>query len=220
MPLLHCNSRAQALVRLSCLRPTLMLLAVLCLALPACDPRSNQSSGVVSKDEGALPRLNPVPEFTLTNQAGRTFGSKDLAGKPYLAAFVFTRCPSVCPKVMARMKQIDTAMKSKNLDLELLSISVDPENDTPEVLTEYARKHGANVSNWTLLTGEHKTILATAEEGFKMGLEGKIDDSKPHLGITHGSHLVLVDKAGTIRGYYRSSDEASVSTLVEDMSRL
>lgn len=197
-----------------------LLLLAMSFSQSSCDPRRKDGQNFQQDAGEHLPLLSVVPEFSLTNQDGQVFGSRQLAGKAYLAAFVFTRCPSVCPKVMARMKEIDGAMKAKSLSLQLLSISVDPENDTPQVLKAYAKTHGADVKNWNLLTGDYQTILKTSEEGFKVGLSGTVDNTQPHLGITHGSHLVLVDKTGNIRGYYRSSEDSSVAELLDAMNRL
>src|SRR5690606_11761517 len=115
---------------------------------------------------------------------------------------------------------IDAAVKKSGHHLQILSISVDPENDQPEVLRAYAKKFGANVPNWNFLTGDYQMILKTAEQGFKIGLSGKADESKPHLGITHGSHLVLVDGEGQIRGYFRSSEASVPGEIVAALARL
>jgi len=201
--------------------PVSLLILATC-ALGACDNTSTAGAPLErgTNESGPLPRLTKVPDFSLTSQSGQPFGSKELRGKPYVAAFMFTRCPSICPKLMGRMKEVDKAVKKAGKELQLVSISVDPDNDTPDVLTKYAAKHSANVSNWTLLTGDYKIIAKTSEEGFKVGLSGTIDETKEHLGITHGSHLVLVDEEGTIRGYYRSSEESTPSDLVRALEQL
>ncbi len=171
----------------------------------------------------SLPRLGQVPAFSLTNQEGAVFGSDQLKGRAYVAAFMFTRCPSICPRLTAAMKRVDALMQKENKTLSLISISVDPEYDTPKQLSEYAKKHGADPSRWNFLTGDFKTIARTAEQGFKVALAGKIDQNQPHLGITHASHLILVDGGGEIRGYFRTSDEdvdkqilVAVDTLEEE----
>jgi protein SCO1/2 len=164
--------------------------------------------------------LHSVPDFSFTNEEAKSFSSSHLRGKPYLAAFMFTRCPSVCPELTRRMKEVDQAVKQAHKTLQLISISVDPENDTPQVLKSYAKKHGADVDNWAFLTGDYATIAKTSEDGFKIALAGKIEEGKPHLGITHGSHLILVDGAGKIRGYFRSSEDETASEIVQALSRL
>ena len=195
----------------------------LLLSLAACTEKEGSAGEQLNRSapsSGKLPELSRVPEFSFKNQDDKLWGSNELSGKPYLAAFMFTRCPSICPHLTARMKEIDTAAKKSGKTLRLLSISVDPENDSPSVLKAYAKKHGADASNWTFLTGDYKAIARTSEEGFKVGLSGTIDEAKPHLGITHGSHLILVDGKGTIRGYFRSSDDETVTAVIDALKRL
>lgn len=202
----------------------LAAMCLLCAVALACDRRDDSAGHQLpsprSRSDGPLPVLHAVPEFSFTNEDGRVFGSKELAGKPYLAAFMFTRCPSICPELTKRMKAVDAAVKKANKELRLVSISVDPENDTPEVLRAYAQKHGAHVENWTFLTGDYEKIARTSEEGFKIALSGKLEEGKPHLGITHGSHLILVDRRGKIRGYFRSSEGETVTDVVRALDRL
>ena len=198
-------ARALAMV-CAIIAPTLVCLA-------ACE-RTERSN------EPPIQELSKVPEFALTDRDQRPFGTKQLAGKPYVATFMFTRCPSVCPRVTARMKQVDDAAKAHGLDLQMVSISVDPEHDDPAALQAYAEEHGATAPNWHFLTGEHQHIAQTAEQGFKIGVSGKPAPDKPHLGITHGSHLVLVNPRGYIVGYFPSSADESVRDVVETAQRL
>jgi protein SCO1 len=166
------------------------------------------------------PRLSTLSDFSLTSQSGARFGSAELRGKPWVAAFFFTRCPTVCPVITRRMRALQLEAQRKKLDLRFVSISVDPENDTPEVLRRYAESSQADTSSWTFLTGDYELIRRTAEQGFKLALEGRADAAAPDLGILHGSHLVLVDAALQIRGYYRSSDDAEMAHLLADAERL
>lgn len=181
---------------------------LLCLLLVLCAPL-----GCKREEPKAL---YPAGEFSLTSQDGAKFGSAELRGKTWVAAFFFTRCPTICPRLTARMKEIGAQAAERKLPLHLVSISVDPENDTPAVLTEYAKKNGIDTKSWTLLTGDYDAIKKTSVEGFKQALEGKADASAPDYGILHGSHLILVDREGRIRGYYRSSDDAEMKKLVDD----
>lgn len=173
-------------------------------------------------DEAAevLPALGAVGPFWLTDQEGRTFSEQSLDGKVWVAAFMFTRCPTVCPQMVARMRAIQEQASQRKLPLELVSFSVDPENDTPPVLGAYMRDQGLDASNWRFLTGDSAVIRATAERGFKIGVEGTPREGAEHFGITHGTHLVLLDKKRTIRGYYQSSDPERVTALLDDAARL
>ncbi len=198
---------------------SLALLMLLAGQTIACS-RNDHASPVGEEDTGPLPILGQVPEFSLTSHRGASFGSKALGGKPYLAAFLFTRCPSVCPRLTERMGEVADRVKAEGRTLEFVSISVDPEHDTPPVLTEFAKKHGALRPNWTLLTGDSDAIRTTAESGFKIGVTGAYDASKPDMGITHGSHLILVDARGRIRGFYRSFDDDTVARVLDGLQRL
>lgn len=177
------------------------------------DARAEESAEV-------LPALGAVGPFWLTDQEGRTFSEASLDGKVWVAAFMFTRCPTVCPEMVRRMRVIQAQAKERNVPLELVSFSVDPENDTPEVLKAYMQAQALDTSNWRFLTGDSAVIRATAERGFKIGVEGTPKAGAEHFGITHGTHLVLLDAKRTIRGYYQSSDPERVTALLDDAARL
>jgi protein SCO1/2 len=166
------------------------------------------------------PRLSTLADFSLTSQSGAPFGSAELRGKPWIGAFFFTRCPTVCPVITRRMRALQLDAQKKNLALNFVSISVDPENDTPGALRRYAESHQADTSSWTFLTGDYELIRRTAEQGFKLAVEGRADAAAPDFGILHSSHLVLVDRSLQIRGYYRSSDDAEMARLLTDAERL
>ena len=167
-----------------------------------------------------LPKLTQVSNFSLITQAGKPFTQASLEGSVWIIAFLFTRCPTVCPRIMKQLVQMQSTVKDKNIPAQFLCFSVDPEFDTPQVLTAFGQRYGADFARFTLLTGDSSTIQKTVVDGFKIGLEGSIDPTKDHLGITHGSHLVLVDQARFVRGYYRSSDEPKTRELLLHAARL
>lgn len=167
-----------------------------------------------------LPDLGRVQDFALTDQNARPVSLATFAGKPWVAAFMFTRCPSICPRITAAMKGLQAAARERELQFSLVSFSVDSSFDTPEVLREYAQKSGADSANWSFLSGDSKVVGQAANDSFKLALEGQADPSREHFGITHGSHLALVDGAGTIRGFYRSSEDAEMTRLLGDLERL
>lgn len=178
-------------------------------ALVGCKPRGEP-----------LPKLTQVPGFSLVNQAGKPFTQASLEGSVWISAFLFTRCPTVCPRIMKRLVQLQKTAKDKDIAVKFLCFSVDPEFDTPKVLTAFGERYGADFSRWAFLTGDSSTVQKTVIDGFKIGLEGSIDETKEHLGITHGSHLALLDQARFIRGYYRSSDEPKTREMLADAARL
>ncbi|HVY26879.1 MAG TPA: SCO family protein [Polyangiaceae bacterium] len=168
----------------------------------------------------ALPELGNVGRFQLIDQAGRPVNEGTLRGKVWAAAFFFTRCPTVCPRITRRMLDLQHAAARDKVPLQLVSFSVDPENDTPEVLLAYAKQYGADLSSWRFLTGDLEAIRKTSEQGFKLALDGKPTPGADHLGLFHGSHLVLVDGHGQIRGYYRTSEDEQMAQLLKDAATL
>ena len=167
-----------------------------------------------------LPVLGGVPAFSLRDHEGRPFSERNLAGNVSAVAFMFTRCPSVCPAVSRAMRSVQVAASRDNVPLRLVSVSVDPENDTPAVLKSYAKQYDADLARWTFVTGDYQVIQRTAEQGFKIAVSGSPNPKQEHFGITHGSHLVLVDPKLGIRGYYRTSEPEALDRLVADAARL
>ncbi len=152
------------------------------------------------------PVTGQVPAFTLTNQFGKPFGSKDLKGHVYVVDFIFTTCRSICPRLTAQMKKLQTRFARKKIPIRLVSISVDPENDSPQAFLAYAKRHGADLKRWTFLTGKKDDVRRLLETGFKvhMGTKEKIRNM---IDIAHTSRFLIVDWKGGIRGSYPSDDE-------------
>ena len=167
-----------------------------------------------------LPTLGRVGDFALVDQQARTVSAASLRGKVWVAAFFFTRCPTICPRITKRMRALQLATGSETPALSLISFSVDPDNDTPPVLLEYAQRYGADLRTWSFLTGDLSVVKRTVVDGFKLALDGKPDPNAENGGIIHGSHLVLVDKTLAIRGYYRTDDEDDMTRLVNDAKQL
>lgn len=177
-------------------------------------------SALACRRAADLPSLGDVGSFTLTDQSHHAVSAQALRGRVWAAAFFFTRCPSVCPRITRRMRALQQAAAQDDVKLELVSFSVDPENDTPEVLTAYARQYGADLATWRFLTGDLEVVRKTSEQGFKLALDGKATPGAEHLGLFHGSHLVLVDQTGQIRGYYRTSEDEQMAQLLKDAALL
>jgi protein SCO1/2 len=156
-----------------------------------------------------------VPEFQLTNQKAQPFGSADLAGRIWIADFIFTSCPGPCPIISSRMSELQRPLK--NSDVHLVTFSVDPETDTPEVLRDYAQRLHAESGRWDFLTGDKKAIYRLTSDGFKLAVvEGAGDEGQ----LVHSTRVVLVDRRGTIRGYYDITAADGVTTLLADTSKL
>jgi protein SCO1/2 len=170
--------------------------------------------------EPELDKLGTLSDFALTDQEGRSYGTAQLRGQPWVASFFFTRCPTICPRLIAALRDLQSSAKKASTPLRIVSFSVDPEHDTPAVLKAYALEAKADLASWTFLTGDAALIQKTAVDGFKLATEGKADAGAEHFGILHGSHLVLVDRALTLRDYYRSEDAEARAKLLADANRL
>lgn len=165
-------------------------------------------------------KLGTVPAFSLRDQDGKTVSEQTLKGSVWAAAFMFTRCPTICPRITTRMRELQTAARAKNVPLRLVSISVDPEHDQPAVLKAYAAKHGADLASWSFLTGDIEVIRRTATDGFKIAFEGTPDAGADHMGLLHGSHLILVDRELQIRGYFGTMDPTDNERLLTTAATL
>jgi protein SCO1/2 len=163
-----------------------------------------------------LPVLGTVPPFSLTNRDGRPVTRETLAGAPWIADFIFTRCPSSCPMMTAHMARLDRAMTTGER-VHLVSFSVDPANDTPEVLARYAASVRAG-DRWFFLTGPAAAVRQLSRDGFKLAVDVPTVPGKEP--IVHSTRFVLVDGEGRIRGYYDGFDPAAVERLLGDVRSL
>jgi protein SCO1 len=166
-----------------------------------------------------LPVLGAVPPFALVDQDGGSFGSDALAGRVWIASFIFTRCETVCPVITARMAEIQARTRNLEPSLHLVSFSVDPEFDTPTRLAAYARAHRASPRMWTFLTGAPAAVQEAVVRGLRTAMEAD-PTASPGGAVLHGTHLVLVDGRGRIRGYYATDAEDLVPRLVRDAALL
>ena len=163
-----------------------------------------------------LPTLGVVPAFSLTERAGTALTQDDLRGKVWVADFIFTRCPDVCPVLTSRMRDLQKTLDAKRADVTLVSISVDPGYDTPEVLRAYATAHGAG-PGWHFVTGPRDAIARLLRDGFHVAFA---DDGPATGPITHSDRFVLVDAELRIRGYYHGSDPEDLARLADDARHL
>lgn len=166
-----------------------------------------------------LPVLGTIPSFELTSQDGHPFGSKDLAGRVWLGSFIFTRCETICPAITRQMAQVQGRTRNLEPAFHLVSISVDPEFDDPARLAAYARAHRASPRMWTFLTGPIDAVRETVVKGLRVDM-GRDPDLPGGEGIFHGTHFVLVDGRGRIRGYYDPDAEGAIDRVVRDAALL
>jgi protein SCO1/2 len=158
-----------------------------------------------------LPVYDNVPAFTMTASDGRIFDSKQLTGKVWIADFIYTNCPGPCPRMTSQMHRLQLQLKD-DPDVRLVSISVDPHRDTPVVLNAYAKHFGGPTGDWVFLTGSDATTHLLAHDVFKVGDLINVMD--------HSTRFILVDKRGTIRGYYSTFDKEDMQKLMQDAESL
>jgi protein SCO1/2 len=162
-----------------------------------------------------------VPDFSLTNQLGKTVSWKDLEGKIVVADFFFTRCPTICVQLTQNMKRLQNGLTNAQRAgdrsqrfVQFLSFSVDPERDSVAALKKWSDRFGINPESWWLLTGPKKEIYDLSIEHMKvMAMDGVAVDSA----FLHTDFMVLIDKKRNIRGYYHGLDTVSVAQLARDI---
>lgn len=161
------------------------------------------------------PKMYALPSFSLTSEKNLPYGSEQLRGKVWVASFVFTSCPSICPGLMEKMQDVQHRTRNAGAAVQLVTFSVDPENDTPDKLHAYARRFKASPYRWTFLTGDYTVLEDTIVKGFKLAM-GKDAET---FQLFHSERFVLIDQEGRIRGYYEATD-AGVEELSGDITLL
>jgi len=153
-----------------------------------------------------------VPDFNLTNQQGDSLGLSDMAGKIWVADFIFTYCPTICPAMTLEMARLQSEFATE--PVYFVSFSVDPERDTPDVLFRYAAQYGADERRWSFLTGEKEHIYQLAQKGFKLAA------GHPGTELLHSTRFVLIAPDGKIHGRYDSRSKAALARLRRDINTL
>jgi protein SCO1 len=173
--------------------------AVLALAVAGC------------RRAAPLPVLGTAPPFQLTAQDGQTFSSSSLAGRVWVADFIYTNCAGPCPMMSSRMARIqsETAVSPS---VTLVSFTVDPARDTPPVLAEYAKHFKADPRRWHFLTGAPERLNALGATGFRLN---SVDGS-----LEHSTRFVLVDQRGQIRGFFAYTEEGVLEKLLAAIHQL
>jgi protein SCO1 len=162
-----------------------------------------------------IPSYYPLPEFSLTDHTGKAVTLHDLAGKVWVADFIFTSCGGTCPLMTDKMRKLQEVLP---MEIRLVSFTVDPTRDTPRVLAAYAAEHGATGDRWLFLTGDKQGLYDLCVKGFKLPLD--TEGGTPAEPIAHSTRFVLVDKQGSIRGYYSGTEEDELRRLAMDAKRL
>jgi protein SCO1 len=160
----------------------------------------------------------PIQEFTATNQDNKEISLKDLKGKIWVSDFIFTSCADVCPPMTSNMTKLQKKLKDSGLkEVKLVSFSVDPSVDSPEALGSYAQKFGADLSNWSLLTGYSQEFIEKfALKSFKALVK------KPQEGnqVIHGTSFYLVDQNGHVKKSYDGYKDVPFEQIISDIKTL
>lgn len=176
-----------------------------------------------------LRNYGTVPDFTFTERSGRKVSLADLKGKVWVAQFFYTHCTDICPLTVPQMGLLhleylnDPDFRSA---VRFVSITVDPERDTPEVLINYAEYFSADPDLWLFLTGDKATIVRLAQQGFKLGIgeEANPPEVAKKTGeekeLFHSNRLILIDRKAQIRGYYSGIDAEAMVRLRRDLKTL
>ena len=165
--------------------------------------------------DGAAPRRT-VPDFSLIERSGKKVTLADLRGQAWIADFIYTKCTDTCPLQTADMARLQDRWLNEK-ELNLVSFSVDPEHDTPPVLSRYAARFKADPKRWLFVTGSRTQIVHLIEDGFHLGVASASSHANV---ILHSPRFVLVDKQGQIRGYYNNSDPKATQRLDQDVASL
>ncbi len=162
-----------------------------------------------------LLKYKAVPDFQLTGRDGKPVRLEDLKGKIWLADFIYTTCPGPCPMLSSHFSDLQQELL-KFGDVRLVSISINPDHDTPEVLRQYAQ-HFHAADNWWFLTGPKQQVRDLVTKGFMMTVIDQEDGDAP---IVHATKLVLVDRDGVIRAFYDGETRESDARIIRDVARL
>ncbi|MBS4070287.1 MAG: SCO family protein [Algoriphagus sp.] len=151
-----------------------------------------------------------IPDFTFTNQEGKSVGRKEMEGKVTIVDFFFTSCPSICPVMSREMERVNDMFRDEP-NVQIMSISIDPEYDTPEILKSYADEHNAITGKWHFLTGPKDLTYQLARCGFVLPT---LDGNGVPDDFVHSDKFILVDELGRIRGYYSGTNREDVDLLM------
>ncbi|MCF0039664.1 SCO family protein [Dyadobacter fanqingshengii] len=159
---------------------------------------------------------NSIPAFTFVNQEGDTVSEKIVEGKIYVADFFFTTCPTICPIMKRQMVKVYNQYKG-NPELMILSHSIDPDHDTPQVLKKFATDLGVQGDQWQFLTGEKEKIYEIGQKHYMTTVK---EDKTADGGYLHSGAFVLIDKEKHVRGMYDGTTEEGTQKLIADIKIL
>jgi cytochrome oxidase Cu insertion factor (SCO1/SenC/PrrC family) len=179
------------------------------------------ASGCRRTDTEALPVFWPAPRFSLTDQQGRTFGSDDLGGRAAVVSFVYTNCKDTCPLLTATMAQVQGSLRREGLlgsNVQLVSVTVDPDRDSPDVLSAYASKFRADPDAWRFLTGDRESVFGVLA-GFKLNSREVARAFAGADEVPHSNRFAVVDPQGQVRANLQG-DAVSAHEVIQTVKRV
>lgn len=170
-------------------------------------------------DDGPMWSQEGLEDFSFTNCDGRTITKADLLGRPWAICFVFTKCLGPCPTVTRQLKELQDRLKGH--DIRLVTLTVDPARDTPDVLKNYAKLNGADLSRWYFLSGDQAATYGLIERGFRMPVREVTGPNRQEgFEIIHSTNVMLVDKDGVVQGKFNASIDSEMVALRREMQKL
>ena len=180
------------------------------------------SGGNGAPSTAPLPVLRTISSMDLVDQEGEPVNLQTFRGQPWFANIIFTRCPGPCARMTQKMRQLQEALPAEASEVQLVSLTTDPDFDTPEVLSQYARKFQADTQTWKFLTGTKEEIVrVSTQEWLLVMLEkGEAERESPNDIFLHSTLTVLMDGLGRIRGTYEILEEGQLEEALADLQRL
>lgn len=198
------------------MRISLIFLVVICSFLSCKQDKKLPYLGEKELNAKGDSVYHAIPDFQFVNQEGDTVSQKLVEGKIYVADFFFSTCPTICPIMKTQMLRVFEKYKD-NDSLMIVSHSINPRYDTPEVLKKYKEKLGINSPKWQFLTGDLTNVYDLAQKAY---IVTALEDEQAEGGFVHSGAFVLVDKNRNIRGIYDGTKEKEVDKLLRDIDRL
>jgi protein SCO1/2 len=200
---------------------TMVWLALLTV-VTACGTGTSSGQPNPTAEETHEPLNWDVPALEAVDQEGDAFAVADLDGKVWLANFIFTRCPDVCPPMTANMTKVQQALQERGIPVEIVSFSVDPAHDTPEVLKEFAGNYDLSFDNWHFLTGyDQEEINTFARTGFKGDVRRMQEGEDEPLLINHPVSFFLVNPNGKVHERFDGMDPdvEAIAKLIQELEK-
>ncbi len=169
-----------------------------------------------------LPVLRTISSMDLVDQEGEPVNLQTFRGQPWFANIIFTRCPGPCARMTQKMRQLQEALPAEASEVQLVSLTTDPDFDTPEVLSQYARKFQADTRSWKFLTGTKEEIVRVSTQEWLLVMieKGEAERESPNDIFLHSTLTVLMDGLGRIRGTYEILEEGQLEEALADLQRL